>query len=123
MNEINGVIGYRRVNVGNMDEMADWCGGSVKRTVNEHPPRLYVAVNELDIAFPGDWVINTKDGFKSLSDEELHELEADKSRYEQVLNLVKAAMLKQDTATYHGDGNTGMDVVAKDTTQKILEII
>lgn len=122
MNDINGVIGYRRVNPENLDEMATWCGGVVRPTTEE-PQRLYVQVNELDIAFPGDWIINTKDGFKSMSDEELKDLEKDKSRYTEVLAIVKQAMLAQDVATYGGDSTSGMDTVAQTATQKILEIM
>lgn len=122
MNDINGVIGYRRVNPENMHEMADWCGGVV-RTTAEETPRPYVQVNELDIAFTGDWVINTKDGFKSMSDEELKDLEADKSRYEQVLKIVMDVLLEQDTATYHGTIKPSRQDRAKKATQKILEIM
>lgn len=40
-----------------------------------------------------------------------------------VAGLVLKALLKQDVATYNGEGSQGMDQLAIDTAKKILKII
>jgi hypothetical protein len=44
-------------------------------------------------------------------------------KFAKVHQLVMDAMRKQDAATYHGQSSDGMDIVAIETTKKILEEI
>jgi len=54
----------------NMNEVADWCGGQV-RPAKDEKSRPYIWVNVLkpmtsrqSQAFPNDWVLKTKAGYK-----------------------------------------------------------
>jgi hypothetical protein len=124
MNEINGILEARRVTVENMKELERWCVGWIRPTpINVQPGYYYIQLNEDDIARVGDWIVNTIDGFKTLSDAEYQDIMSDQSRYEKVLEIVMAALTEQDASTYHGRIKPSMKDRAKDATQKILEIM
>lgn len=77
--------------------------------------------------FVGDWVVvYPNEDFRFYPDKVFAEdfrthseqLSTDE-KYAKVFELVTQAMRKQDAATYHGDSN-GMDLVAIETTKKLL---
>jgi hypothetical protein len=121
----------RQITAENIEEIAEWCGRETGTFDDEREfvHHTYIKVNADDIAVVGDWIVMSDDKkVKAITDEEylsiLASEEKDAERYAQVLAIVKEAMLKQDAATYHGNGaSTGTDRVAEEATQKILEII
>lgn len=77
----------------------------------------------------GDWVVKGDAGEEILTyahDDFLEQFRthseqiSEDEKYAKVFELVTKAMRKQDAATYHGD-STGMDLVAIETTKKLLE--
>lgn len=79
----------------------------------------------------GDWVVKGEAGEEFLTYghddflEQFHthsERISEDEKYAKVFELVTKAMRMQDSATYHGDTN-GMDLVAIETTKKILNEI
>lgn len=87
----------------------------------------YLTAERKGFGHIGDWVVvYNNDDFEFFKDEEFAEdfrthseqLSTDE-KYAKVYELVIGAMRKQDAATYHGDSN-GMDLVAIETTKKIL---
>jgi len=96
--------------------------------VEGSPGGPYVKFLE-DVAFSGDWVVRFEDGrYETFAHEDFvrnyqthDEREKKDEKYAKIYGLVKAAMIKQDTATYHGESSAGMDLVAIQTTQKILD--
>jgi hypothetical protein len=121
----------RQITAENIAEVAEWCGRTVGivDTPHDFSQHVVIRMNLDDIAVVGDWIVKTDNGkFKAVTDEEYLAIqlseEADASRFAKVLAIVKEAMLKQDAATYHGEGaSTGTDRVAEEATQKILEIM
>ena len=77
----------------------------------------------------GDWVVELPGGkFQIYSHEEFvedYQTHSERGnhdeKYAKIYGLVKAAMVKQDLATYYSQGSAGMDLVAIQTTQKILD--
>lgn len=97
--------------------------------VGDKAPPIPFIMNGKSRAFIGDWVAQLDDGFDIVffEDEEFMkkftthtERAADDEKYAKIFQLVMSAMNKQDTATYHGDSNNGMDLVAISTTKQIL---
>lgn len=119
----------------NLAEVAKWCEGEVKEG-NRHPDDIEkyvdVVVNRIgrirtEHAYPGSWISRLWEGscFKIYSNKAFTEafarVDTHQSRYDEILQMVLDAMLKQDAATYHGDGS-GMGAVAKKTTEEILRL-
>lgn len=122
----------KQITAENIEELAQWCGKKTYTFAEEKRKGLahhvVIEINETDIATVTDWVVKTGDTFKFITDEEymaiLASEEKDAQRYAAVVEIIKKAMLKQDAATYHGEGaSTGTDRVAEQAAQEILEII
>lgn len=87
-------------------------------------------VDKREYAYIGDWISHVENSFAVHSHEdfmqkfwtEAEELTED-TNLAKVYQLVVSAMQKQGKATYHGDGLDGMDLVAMQTTKKILGMI
>lgn len=84
---------------------------------------------ELDLATAriGDWVVKNGDHYTFMDDEEFlrefmthSEQMANDEQYAKVFQIVVAALQIQANATYHGDTD-GMDLVAIETTKKLLD--
>jgi len=123
-----------QVTVENMQEVAEWCGGSVKGYDSVHDsPHVYIQVPVMpsktktyrpNQAFVKSWVVKTNQGWTvytkkgfGVSFEPM-----DENKFEAVLKLVKDAMSRQDVATYHGESRT-MDGVDEEITHQIFEAI
>lgn len=114
---------------GSFHTIALWCGGRVQQTVQEvgrHVTRRqYLALNEDDIAFAGDWIVKAFENFYVLKDDEynaLMELGAERKRkYREVYDAVTDAMLAQTRHTLAHD-DTHMGEVARQITKRIIEI-
>lgn len=94
----------------------------------DSPPIPHIAAPKKGYGYVGDWVVvYTNDDFKFFTDKEFAEkfrthseqMTSDE-KYAKVFQIVVAALQIQANATYHGDTN-GMDLVAIETTKKILE--
>ncbi|QPX71411.1 hypothetical protein SscP1EGY_13 [Streptomyces phage SscP1EGY] len=91
-------------------------------------PKLYS--EQRGYGYIGDWVVFYAEEFYEFHAEEVfrkkfhsHSEQLSKDeKYAKVFELVTKAMRTQDAATYHGD-TTGMDLVAIETTKKILEAL
>lgn len=80
----------------------------------------------LDMARIGDWVVKNGDNYTFLDHEEFlreftthSERLASDEKYAKVFQIVVSALQTQAQATFHGDTD-GMDLVAIETTKKIL---
>lgn len=121
-----------QVTVDNIDEVAKWCEGEVRETSNGTrfikiiPKKQQRHQNQLDTAFPGFWVLQTKDMFRIYKDNSFpnsfEPIKSQEEKRDEVLQLVISAMMKQDTATYFGNSSEASgyaDVV----TDKLMEIL
>lgn len=65
-----------RVTEENMQEIADWCGGTITTNENSSQKEKHIKVTvlpappteRLSMAFVGDWVLNTPRGYKVYTD-------------------------------------------------------
>lgn len=111
----------------NLQQVADSIGGTIGETADGRPVMLFDSVVGKVEAAIGDWIIQiTESRFYRMDAETFakkygthSERVAEDEKYARVHNLVCEAMVKQDSATYHGDSN-GMDLVAVEITKKIL---
>jgi hypothetical protein len=76
-------------------------------------------------AHQGDWIMWAGKGFKLYRDKQFREAfkpqKNNSMKFEEILNVVKEAMRKQDAATYLGNsGDTGN--VAQEASLRILKI-
>lgn len=92
------------------------------------PPVEHVTAPKRGYGFIGDWVVvYQNDDFKFFPDKEFAEkfrthseqLAADE-KYAKIFQIVVAALQIQAQASYHGDTD-GMDLVAIETTKKLLD--
>jgi hypothetical protein len=90
---------------GSMEEVTDW----LKRNISSDMTNVSVELNTGGCRVPVSVFL---DGMKISEDTKVQ------ARRMSVLQLVMAAMRKQDAATYHGD-QQGMDLVAKETAEQI----
>lgn len=107
---------------------AEYCESMVEiDTITDEPIR-YLKLNEKLAAYIGHWIVKGEAGeeFLVYDDEDFldafrthSEQLSEDEKYAKVYELVSKAMRKQDSATYHGD-SSGMDLVAIETTKKIL---
>jgi hypothetical protein len=111
----------------NYQQVTDAIGGTVGETEDGHPVVFFDSVVGKVESSIGDWIIQISENRYYRMDPETFarkynthsERMAEDEKYAKVHNLVLQAMLKQDSATYHGDGN-GMDLVAVEITKQIL---
>lgn len=81
--------------------------------------------------YPGEWLVREENEryFFMLDNEFLKryhthsERMSEDEKYACVFALVQQAMLKQDSATYHQDGQGEMEVVAINTVNEILKLV
>lgn len=121
-----------KVSFERLQDIAMWCGGTIKVKADDGTGSLYIRVRvarttdgSIARAHVGDWIVKVDGKFKVLSDEEFvasyKPVVPDPEKYKAVLRLVKFAMLEQDSATYHGK-SADMGAIAEQITRKILEI-
>lgn len=125
-----------RVTAENMQELAEWTGGELGVTnasYDEGRPFVNVPVGHVNgrerlaRAYVGNWITRLSEGnnFRVYKDKSFVEafraIMADTEKYAKVLELVKAAMREENTATYleRPDISAGTDEVI---TNKILEL-
>jgi len=129
----------------NMSVVAEWCGGTVR-----YPSNSDGKVRRIDLPAPGApstakrayvgyWIVFSSDkmDFRSYHDStyraifETREQKAHRenltepeihARNEKLLQIISEVMVKQDTATYHGDGTTGMSDVAAKAVYEISKL-
>lgn len=116
-----------RLTKDNIVKIADYIGADYYEHAQHGPYIRYLG----DEGYLGEWLVQEKEKgelYYLLSHEafmkkfETHsERMSRDEKYATVFNLVCNAMLKQDMATYHQDGQGEMELVAIDTTKKILE--
>lgn len=117
-----------RLTLDNYRQVADFLGGNYYEDTKKGP-YIRFGGNGAPETFIGEWVVRiTDDFYTSFSHEDFmgkfqthSEHMAEDEKYAKVFQLVQKAMLAQDSATYHGDGAGGMDLVTIETTKKILD--
>lgn len=122
-----------RITEGNIREIAEHLGLDYNDKPNQFGPDKTTPVPNISApkkgyGFVGDWVVvYDNDDFRFFTAaafaEKFHKHSEQLSKddqYAKIHQLVMNALHIQDAATYHGD-NTGMDLVAEQTTKKILE--
>jgi len=100
----------RRISAENLNFIAQWCGGEVKQTSSIGPdsldfsPKPYIEINEDDIAFVGDWVVNVGAEFWAYTDSETMAVFAPffskEDKFGRVREIIRKALLEQDAKTY-----------------------
>lgn len=115
-----------RLTTDNMQQLADFLGASHITKHKKNADEFYIDYGG-DEGYAGEWLVRNEDNYYFLGDEEFlkayrthSEQESEEARYAKVFQLVISAMNKQSSATYNGDQN-GMDLVAIETTKKILK--
>lgn len=120
-----------RLTLENMQQIADFLGGEFYTPSGKDPYiRLGKGSGLTGVGYLGEWFVKVgteKDAYDFLSDEEFqkgfhthNEQVANDEKYAAVFDLVMRAMAIQAKATYHSDTD-GLDLVAIETTKKILE--
>lgn len=116
-----------RLTLDNYKQIADYLGWDYR----EGATGPYIIENDHPLASEagiGDWLVKgeSRDMYLVYNDEDFlaafrtdTERMAEDEQYAKVHELVMGAMRKQDAATYHGESN-GMDLVAHETTKRIL---
>lgn len=121
-----------RVTANNMQDVASWSGG----TVGHNGLFISYAVDRGKCkqiqATVGCWVVLSEHGVNIFSDalfkrqfelRDKKDPDAEAERFAKVFQFVRAAMSKQDVATYHGDSQGEMAIVAETTTKAIIELM
>lgn len=112
----------------NIQGVSEQIGGSTFIDLGSSSSFVY----QSDEVHIGDWIVKYPDGRYSIfSNDEFKQffhshdsMMNSNEKYAAVYLRVKEAMVKQDTATYHGDGMSDeMDLVAIQTTKALLELI
>lgn len=123
-----------RVTQENMRELAEWCGGDLARTLDVNE-RDYISVpvghvngrERLARAYVGNWItrLTEANNFRVYKDKSFVEafraIMNDTEKYAKTLELVKAAMREENTATYLERPDIS-DGTAEVITKKILEL-
>jgi hypothetical protein len=118
-----------------MRDLAEWCGGDLARTLDDENSRDYVSVpvghmngrERLARAYVGNWVtrLSEANNFRVYKDksflEAFREIMADTEKYAKVLELVKAAMREENTATYLERPDI-VEGTAEVIAQKIMDV-
>lgn len=131
INDVKATVHWRktyaveavRLTDANLQKVADYLGAELCVKTGDEP---YINHGG-DEGYVGEWLVqDTAENFRFLSHEafmrDFHthsEQTATDERYAKVFQLVLQAMAKQDAATYHQD-QTGMDLIAIETTKKII---
>jgi hypothetical protein len=129
----NANIEAARVNLAELSKIRDWCDGSILASdASENAGRsLFIEIKlprqlrakKRSRAYVGDWIVKDDEGFKVYSDDEFRVFSPaikDEDRYTAILNLVKVAMLEQDSIAHRGEGD--MVLVAKGVAQRIYDL-
>lgn len=116
-----------RLTLDNMQRISDWLGADYSEIPDEDSKANIQRMG--DIGYDGDWILKRGDQYEFIGHEDFMqeywthpEQLASDEKYARVFQLVCEAMVKQDKATYHGD-TRGMDLVAKEITEKLLRAI
>lgn len=122
-----------RITNDNIREIAEHLGLEYGEEPNQFGPDKTTPVPHITsmrrgYGFIGDWVVvYENDDFRFFPDKEFaerfrthSEQLASDEKYAKVFQIVVAALQIQANATYHGDTD-GMDLVAIETTKKLLE--
>lgn len=116
-----------RLTLENYKLIADFLGGEYFENSAHQGP--YIQFNREE-AVLGDWVVRiTETMYLTFSHEDFvkkfqthAERQNNDEKYAKIYALVKGAMIKQDTATYHGEScSAEMDLVAIETVRKLME--
>lgn len=112
-----------RLTDANLEKIADFLGAELCVKSGKEPFIDYGG----DEGYAGEWLVQIGENtYNFYSDEDFlssywthDERMANDEKYSKVFIQVSSAMAKQDAATYHQDQN-GMDLVAIETTKKII---
>lgn len=115
-----------RVSKGNMADVAKWCDGRV--SLDQESIELKVVkpnYGGFGRAHVGEWILRVHNGFKIYRDKQFREafkpVRTGAMNFEEVHQILRDAMNKQDTATYFGNPR-GVEGVANDATLRILRL-
>jgi hypothetical protein len=119
-----------RITKENISDVAEQIGASYweDHTRSGQAPYYHIASGS-DIALVGDWVVSKEEGvYFFLSDEEftkdyqsLEQRIASDEKFARVFKVVMGAMRAQDVATYFGDNQGEMSLIATKATEQILK--
>ena len=114
-----------RVTEENIRHLADWCGGTIAKTLEDRP-KLYIALKvehpsgrREAKAFPGDWLVTTRGGFKVFNDR------AFKNTFIHVENVSdeKIGKLVRDAMRNYREARTiDLDCIANEAVYKITKL-
>jgi len=121
-----------RVTAENIQEVAEWCDGTIKDADLPATNAAYIRVPAYNRnptrARIGDWITRLGDStnFRVYQNktflQAFREIFDEQKRYAEVHAILWNAMLKQDVATYNGESSKGMDIVADKAVRNIIEL-
>jgi hypothetical protein len=114
-----------RVTEENIREVANWCGGTVAKSLTDYP-KLYVCLDTVHYnkhrqtkAFVGDWIIHVDDEFKHYRDKSFRlAYQSKAAKREAVLEMVREALgITNGTLDPYAE----MSVEVENLADKIIE--